>query len=98
MAGVRQQDELRAGNSLGDQRRVCGRNQPVSLAVNHERRLRDLRQATVGLPRENALKLRVIRFSSREPGTSNLEVLVDARPWRPGIVDERNADFSGLLG
>ena len=58
----------------------------------------DLRDATVGLPAENALELTHIPLRGRIPLHTDGHVFVDALARRSGVINERDDGFLGFFG
>src|SRR5580704_1883181 len=98
VAGLCDQYEFGPWNTLGDQLRICGWDEPIGFAVDDERRGGDLRDAAVGLPAKNSLKLAGVTLGSGIPLHTDGHVLVDALSRGAGVVDERDDSFLGFFG
>ena len=88
VAGVIEDDEFCAGNSIGDQLSVFRRHERIRLTVDDKGRRGNLGESAVALPGKNGLQLCGVTFEGGKPASTECEIFVDLLGRSGAVINE----------
>src|SRR5271170_3405869 len=100
VAGVREQDELGAWDTFGDQAAIGGGDETVIFSMDDQSGSGNFGEAAVGFPSQDGLQLGGVTQWVGIPLAEDGEILIDALARRSGIINKWNGSFGafGALG